>query len=203
MPPVTGVLIGFTSSMALIVAIGAQNAYVLRQGLRREHVLPIIAVCTGADALLIAAGVAGMGVLISGAPELIHAVRYGGALFLLTYAALAARRALRPGRLSAQPGGPGVSVGKAVAVALGFTFLNPHVYLDTVVLLGAMGAEQPGDLRVAFVIGGALASVVWFVTLGYGARLLEPLFARPVAWRVLDGSIAVVMTALAALLLLG
>ena len=199
----TGLLIGFASSMALIVAIGAQNAFVLRQGLRREHVLPIVAVCTGADALLIAAGVAGMGVLVTENPELIHLVRYGGALFLVGYGALAALRALRPGRLSAHAGGPGVTARRAVAVALGFTFLNPHVYLDTVVLLGAMGAEQPGDLRVAFVVGGALASFVWFTTVGYGARLLEPLFARPAAWRVLDGSIAGVMTALAAGLVLG
>jgi L-lysine exporter family protein LysE/ArgO len=134
---------GFLAGAALIVAIGAQNAFVLRQGIRREHVLPIVLICAGADALLIAAGVAGLGALIRSAPILLSAARYGGALFLLLYGATAARRALRPQTMKVDPS-VGASLGAAMAACLAFTFLNPHVYLDTVILLGSLASQRVG-----------------------------------------------------------
>lgn len=190
-------VIGFSSSLVLIVAIGAQNAFVLRQGLKREHVGAIVAVCLLADVALIGAGVAGLGAVVQRHDGVLGVVRYGGALFLLSYAALALRRALAPASMSVEADATRLSLQAAIAAALGFTFLNPHVYLDTVVLLGAIGAQQPPALRVAFVAGGATASLVWFFSLGFGARLLTPVFARRRAWQLLDGVIAVVMTSLA------
>ena len=183
---------GFLAGAALIVAIGAQNAFVLRQGIRREHALPIVLVCAGADALLIAAGVAGFGALIRSAPTLLSVARYGGALFLLVYGAMAARRALRPQTMQVDPS-VGASLGAAMAACLAFTFLNPHVYLDTVILLGSLASQRPGAGRWAFASGAAAASAVWFCGLGYGARLLAPLFMNPVAWRLLDLLIALIM----------
>ncbi|WP_299038409.1 LysE/ArgO family amino acid transporter [uncultured Pseudokineococcus sp.] len=197
-------LSGLGLGLSLIVAIGSQNAFVLRQGLRGEHVGAVVAVCTASDAVLIAAGVAGVGALVQQAPELLVAVRVGGAAFLLGYAVVAARRALRPGgdalEESAAPA-RGSRRG-ALVTALALTWLNPHVYLDTVVLLGSVAAGQ-GEARWAFGAGAVAASVLWFSALGFGARLLRPLFARPGAWRVLDGAIAVVMALLAASLLAG
>ena len=196
----TSVAAGFALSIALIGAIGAQNAFVLRQGLRREHVLPIVVTCAASDALLIAAGVAGLGVAMTGSPVALAAIRWAGAAFLLGYAALAARRAIRPGRLTPterQPAG----LRTTILACLAFTYLNPHVYLDTVLLLG--GVAQQYEHRWLFAAGAAAASAVWFATLGAGARLLAPWLARPAAWRVLDGVIAAVMVALAASLLLG
>jgi L-lysine exporter family protein LysE/ArgO len=197
----TSALAGFGLGLSLIVAIGAQNAYVLRQGLRREHVLPVVAVCVLGDVILIWLGVAGMGALISSVPRLLTVVRVVGAAFLAGYGLLAFRRALRPGRLAADPAGRSTARGAAVGTALALTWLNPHVYLDTVLLLGSV-ARTHGN-GVAFGVGACLASVLWFFGLGFGARLLRPLFARPTAWRVLDGVIAAVMLALAATLLLG
>lgn len=185
----------------LIVAIGAQNAFILRQGLLRSHVFVLCLVCAVADAALIALGVAGMGALVQRNPDLLLAVRIAGAAFLLAYAALAARRALRPETLRAE-GGP-LGLRAALLTALAFTFLNPHVYLDTVVLVGGIAANHPPDARPVFAAGAMLASFAWFFSLGYGARWLAPLFARPAAWRVLDAGIAVVMAWLAASLLLG
>ncbi len=198
---VDALLIGFSSSLALIIAIGAQNAFVLRQGLKREHVLVIVCVCVVADGLLTIAGVAGMGALIQERPRLLDAVRLGGVAFLVGYAALAARRAFASSSMAVAGGGAPLSLTAAVVTLLGFTFLNPHVYLDTVVLLGAIGSQQPENLRLAFVVGSVTASAIWFVSLGYGARFLTPLFARPRAWRILDGLIAAVMIALALALL--
>jgi L-lysine exporter family protein LysE/ArgO len=192
---------GFGFGLSLIVAIGAQNAFVLRQGLRGEHVGLVVTACALSDALLIAAGVAGAGAVLAHAPALAHAVRVAGAIFLLGYAALAARRALRPGTLT--PGGAGApraSRGATLATTLALTWLNPHVYLDTVVLLGTV-ASTHGDRRWVFGAGAALGSVAWFTALGYGARLLRPLFARPAAWRALDAFVALVMTAIAVSLL--
>ena len=191
----THLLTGFLTSLALIVAIGAQNAFVLRQGLRREQVLPVVLVCALADAALIGAGIAGLGVLITGSPEALAVVRWAGAAFLLGFAAVAARRALRPSALDPAATGP---VGRTAAVlaCLGFTFLNPHVYLDTVVLIGAL-ANQHGDGRWVFGAGAVTASFAWFFALGLGARRLAPVFARPRAWQVLDGTIALVMAGLA------
>jgi L-lysine exporter family protein LysE/ArgO len=197
-PAVTGFLIG----LGLIVAIGAQNAFVLRQGLLRRHVFAVTTVCAASDALLIVAGVAGLGTLVQSSPVLIAAATLGGALFLAAYAVKAARRALHPGRLTAGSGDASAGLAPTLAAALAFTFLNPHVYLDTVVLVGSLSARFEGPARAAYAVGAASASALWFYGLGYGARLLAPLFARPAAWRVLDALIALVMAAIAASLLL-
>ena len=193
---------GFLLGASLIVAIGAQNAFILRQGLLRQHVFVLCTICALSDAALIALGVAGLGALVSRSPLLLRVVTLGGAIFLFAYAALSARRAFRPGVLRAGAAG-GSSLGGAVATVLAFTFLNPHVYLDTVLLLGSFSATFAGPARVAFAAGAMLASFAWFYGLGYGARLLEPFFERPAAWRVLDGVIAVVMALLGASLLVG
>jgi len=192
---------GFLSGAALIIAIGAQNSFVLRQGIRREHVLPIVLVCAGADAILVAAGIAGLGTLIQSAPLILDVTRYGGAAFLAAYGVIAARRAFQPHLLTIDPG-VGASPGTAMATCLAFTFLNPHVYLDTVILLGSL-ANQCGERgRWVFGSGAALASFVWFFALGYGARLLAPLFSKTGAWRVLDSLIALTMFGLGVMLLL-
>ncbi len=193
-------LSGFATSAALIIAIGAQNAFVLRQGLARSHVLPVVLVCALSDALLITLGVAGLGRWVQEHPALLTLTRWGGAAFLLAYGALAARRALSPHTLALQ----GAAVGDlraALLACLGFTYLNPHCWLDTVVLLGSIAAQQPDDSRTTFAAGAITASGVWFFALGYGARLLAPLFARPLAWRLLDATIALVMMAIAASLI--
>lgn len=199
--PLAAAIEGFLLGAGLIIAIGAQNAYVLRLGLQRAHVLPVVALCAISDAVLIAAGVAGLGALVSAAPELIAWVTGLGALFLTAYGALALRRALHPGRLLAG-GGEAPSLRAAVVTVLAFTWLNPHVYLDTVVLIGGLSGRYETDLRWVFGFGAMTASLVWFLALGYGARLLAPLFAKPAAWRILDLSIAAVMFAIAASLAL-
>jgi L-lysine exporter family protein LysE/ArgO len=195
-------LAGFLIGLGLIVAIGAQNAFVLRQGLLRRHVFAVTTVCALSDALLIVAGVAGLGTLVQSSPVLIAAATLGGALFLAAYAVKAARRALDPGRLAVGNGEAPAGLGATLAAALAFTFLNPHVYLDTVVLVGALSAQFEGAGRIAYAAGACLASALWFYGLGYGARLLAPIFARPAAWRVLDALIALVMAAIAASLFL-
>lgn len=192
---------GLGSAASLIVAIGAQNAFVLRQGLRREHVLPIVLICVLSDALLIAAGVAGIGVLVKQAPVALTVVRWAGFAFLLGYAAFAARRALRPQALTAA-GAVAGSLAAAVGTCLAITWLNPHVYLDTVLLLGSLSASHGDPGRWVFGAGAATASLLWFSLLGFGARFAAPVFARPVAWRILDGGIAVLMLVLAVLLVL-
>jgi L-lysine exporter family protein LysE/ArgO len=187
---------GFRMSLALILAIGAQNAFVLRQGLRREHVFAVCAFCAISDAVLISVGVAGFGALAQAAPWFGEAMRWGGAAFLLAYGARAGLSAWRgTGALALGQGG-GAALLPTLAAAAAITWLNPHVYLDTVVLLGAVSAQYPGQ-GAAFALGGMTASLLFFLTLGYGARLVAPLFARPVAWRVLDGVVAVVMWSLA------
>lgn len=187
---------GLALGLALIVAIGAQNAFVLRQGLRGEHVVPVVAVCALSDLALIAAGVAGTGALLDRAPEAVSVFRWAGAAFLVGYGAAAARRAVRPAGALVPDAGRRTSVLSAVLTAVALTWLNPHVYLDTVVLLGSVAAAQ-GDLRWWFGAGAAVGSLVWFCALGAGARLLRPVFARPGAWRVLDAGIALVMVLLA------
>jgi L-lysine exporter family protein LysE/ArgO len=187
---------GFALSATLIVAIGAQNSFVLRQGLRREHVLAIVAFCAIADLALISAGVAGLAKVAGDAPTLTMALTIGGTSFLLWYGLRALRRALQPQALRAAAGAR-VSLRGAVAQAAAFTFLNPHVYLDTVLLMGSIGARQPADSRLWFVGGAALASGAWFTTLGFGARLLAPLFSSPRAWQVLDIFVGATMLALA------
>ena len=190
---------GFFTGASLIIAIGAQNSFVLRQGIRREHVLPIVLVCAGADALLIAAGIAGLGALIQSVPLLQQVTRYGGIAFLVAYGIAAARRALQPHQLAVDAQ-VGSTLASALSACLAFTLLNPHVYLDTVLLLGSLASAHGDPGRWVFGGGAATASFAWFFALGYGARLLGPVFARPVAWRVLDGFIALTMFALAALL---
>jgi L-lysine exporter family protein LysE/ArgO len=192
-------LTGFLLGASLIIAIGAQNAFVLRQGLAREHVGAIVLFCATADALLMAAGVLGAGQALERVPGLAWALTVGGALFLLVYGLRALWRALRPGHLDAAARGAPLTRRAALAQAAAFTLLNPHVYLDTVVLVGAIGARQASP--AAFVGGAAVASLVWFAALGYGARWLAPWFAKPAAWRGLDGFVGVTMLALAALLL--
>ncbi len=193
-------LSGFALGASLIIAIGAQNAFILRQGLIRSHVFVLCLICAVSDALLIVAGVAGLGSIVARSPMLITVVTLGGAVFLATYAALAFRRAWRPAAMVA--GAPeSMELKPAVLTCLAFTFLNPHVYLDTVVLVGSLSAAFEGQERVAYGAGAVAASFVWFFGLGYGARLLAPLFARPAAWRVLDGIIGLVMSLLSAGLL--
>jgi L-lysine exporter family protein LysE/ArgO len=186
--------LGFIASFTLIAAIGAQNAFVLRQGIRREHVLPVVALCTVSDIVLISAGIAGIGALISAHPGALNIAKFGGALFLVGYGLLAARRAWRPSSLSPSEKAPARLIEVLVTCAA-LTFLNPHVYLDTVVLLGAL-ANEHRDERWLFGVGAVTASAVWFVGLGLGARRLAGLFASPVTWRILDGLIAIMMIGL-------
>jgi L-lysine exporter family protein LysE/ArgO len=193
---------GLGLGLSLIVAIGAQNAFVLRQGLRREHVLWVVAICALSDAVLIGLGIWGLGALIESAEVLLVVVRVGGAAFLIWYGVRSALRAVRPGTLDAEASGAPLPSRSAIVTVLALTWLNPHVYLDTVVLLGSIGATY-GDDRWIFGLGAVIGSVVWFTALGFGSRLLRPLFAKPLAWRILDGAIAVVMFAIAASLLLG
>jgi L-lysine exporter family protein LysE/ArgO len=191
---------GFLLSATLIVAIGAQNAYVLRQGIRREHVGAIVGFCALSDLLLIAAGVGGLAALLAGLPQLTVILTAVGAAFLTWYGLRALVRALRPQTLHAALGQRPLSLRAALMHAAGFTLLNPHVYLDTVLLMGSIGARQPADARVWFIGGAAAASGVWFASLGYGARLLAPVFARAGSWRVLDSLVGATMLALAMLL---
>ncbi len=192
---------GFLLGGSLIIAIGAQNAFILRMGLQKAHLFWLCLICATSDAALIALGVAGMGALVTANPALLLTVTLAGVVFLTWYAFVSARRALNPGTMELA-GGPVPDLKAAVAQCLAFTFLNPHVYLDTVVLVGANSATHAGSAKLAFALGAMAASFVWFFSLGYGARFLAPLFARKTAWRILDASIAVVM-ALLALVLLG
>lgn len=186
----------------MIIAIGAQNSFLLRQGIRREHVLPIVLTCAGADAFLIGAGIAGLGALIESAPWILDVAQYGGAAFLLGYGLAAARRAMHAHRLTVETQGK-VSLRTAMLTCLAFTFLNPHVYLDTVILIASLASQHGEGGRWIFGAGAAGAGFVWFLSLGYGAQLLAPLFSKPIAWRFLDSFIALTMTGLAAALLLG
>jgi L-lysine exporter family protein LysE/ArgO len=195
----TGLLLGAT----LIMAIGAQNAFVLRQGLRREHVLYIVLFCVAADLALMSAGVAGLAGLLGEAPALTSLLTIGGAIFLGWYGVRSLWNAVRPRALQAADGSRQLPLRAVMAQAAGFTFLNPHVYLDTVLLLGSIGANQPPAGRIWFVSGAAVASLSWFSALGFGARLLAPLFARPRAWQVLDVFVGLTMLGLAAALLSG
>ncbi|HTH14033.1 MAG TPA: LysE/ArgO family amino acid transporter [Spirochaetia bacterium] len=188
---------GLGLGASLIIAIGAQNAFVLRQGLQRQHVFLSAAFCALADLVLICAGVFGLGALVRGQGWFLTLMTWGGAAFLGWYGLKAALRALRAGSLEAGGPGEGLSVPAVVGSLAAFTFLNPHVYLDTVLLLGGLGARHPEAERPWFVAGASTASVLWFFGLAYGARLLAPLFARALTWRILDGLIAAVMLTLA------
>jgi L-lysine exporter family protein LysE/ArgO len=235
----SSVLAGLGLGLSLIVAIGAQNVFVLRQGIRREHVFAVAAICAVSDLVLIVVGVSGIGLVIGQVPWLIDVVRWAGAAFLVGYGVLAARRALRPtgevlvtgdggdsaadvpgpsadgvGTPSADGRGAPVAVearpaiatrttlASAVLTCLALTWLNPHVYLDTVFLLGSVANSHGPEGRWWFALGAGAASLIWFFALAYGARLLGRVLSTPRAWRVLDGVIAVVMLAIAASLVL-
>jgi L-lysine exporter family protein LysE/ArgO len=191
---------GLFLGLGLIVAIGAQNAFVLRQGLGREHVGSVVAFCAVADALLITAGVFGMAQALGDRPLLARGLALGGAAFLAVYGWRALQRARQISALDVTSMGQGLSRGAALAQAAAFTLLNPHVYLDTVLLVGSIGAQQPAPLQGWFAAGASTASLLWFSALGFGARWLAPWFARPRAWQVLDALIGLTMWVLSALL---
>jgi L-lysine exporter family protein LysE/ArgO len=196
------IISGFLSGAVLIIAIGAQNSFVLRQGIRREHVLPIVLACALADIFLIAAGIAGVGTLIQSAPMLLTLTRYSGAVFLVVYGCIAAKRALNPDVVDFNAE-VGSSLGVAMTTCAAFTFLNPHVYLDTVILLGSLANQRGESARWYFWAGASTASITWFFSLGFGARFLSPLFNQPTSWRILDSLIAATMFSLGFMLLIG
>lgn len=193
---------GFTMGLSLIVAIGAQNAFVLRQGVRNEHVFAICLACALSDALLILVGITGFRQIAAVLPWLDSLMRYGGAIFLMWYGARSLRSALRSSGALAVGEGGASSLRKALLTCLALTWLNPHVYLDTVVLLGTISTRFPG-LEVSFAAGAVTASFLFFFSLGYGATKLRPIFANPAAWRVLEGLVAVTMWLIAFKLLGG
>ncbi|GIT90551.1 amino acid transporter [Jannaschia pagri] len=196
----TSLFSGFALGLSLILAIGAQNAFVLRQGLRGQHVLPVVLTCALSDAVLIVAGVAGFGALVEAMPGIVDLFRWGGAAFLTAYGARALWSAWCGGN-SLEAGAEAGGLRRAVLTCLALTWLNPHVYLDTVMLLGSIStqAQSPG----AFGVGAVLSSFTFFFSLGYGAALLRPVFARPMSWRILDVGIALIMWAIAARLIWG
>lgn len=191
---------GFGTGLSLIVAIGAQNAFVLRQGIRRHAVFLVVAICAVSDAVLIALGVGGVGALVLAFPTVLTVVGLAGGVFLLCYGFLAARRALRPSAMNIATSTPATN--RVALTCLALTWLNPHVYLDTVLLLGTVAAHR-GDLRWAFGAGAVCASLCWFAALGFGARLLTGFFARPSSWRVLDGLVAATMVTIGVTLVAG
>jgi L-lysine exporter family protein LysE/ArgO len=197
----TAFLPGFALSLSLILAIGAQNAFVLRQGLRGLHVGTVVMTCIASEAVLIFAGVAGFGALIHAVPALDTIARWAGALFLVVYGALSLRRAVTLNESLIVSGRPEQSRGAAILTCLAITWLNPHVYLDTVVLIGAVAANYGAD-RWWFATGALSASALFFAALGYGAERLQPIFARPAAWRILDISVALLMWVIAAALMI-
>lgn len=193
-------LAGFTLGLSLIVAIGAQNAFVLKQGLKNQHVLIVCLVCALSDAVLIVLGVAGFGVVVKKFPEVEMLARYGGAIFLCAYGLLSIRSALIK-RHNLEPGGDNnAAVLKVVAACLAFTWLNPHVYLDTVVLLGAISTQYHPHQSL-FAAGAASASFMFFFSLGFGARFLQPIFKNPQSWKVLDFLVGLIMLFIAASLI--
>ncbi len=192
---------GFLLGLSLILAIGAQNAFVLRQGLLGRHVLAVCLACALSDAVLIAAGVFGLGRITELLPGLVPVMRWGGAAFLFVYGLRSFRAALKAHDGLDPAGAAPVPLGRTLAVCLALTWLNPHVYLDTLLLIGTISTQYPG--RTAFAAGAVTASFVFFFALGYGARLLRPVFARPASWRVLEAGIGVVMWAIALKLALG
>lgn len=191
-------LIGLTTGLSLIVAIGAQNAYVLKQGIMGRFIGPIVALCIFSDVLLIGLGIFGLGFIIEGAPWILEVFRWGGGLFLLWYGISAALRVFKPESLEVDMSSSGPkTVTHALMVAAAMTYLNPHTYLDTVILLGSLANQHGTEGRWWYYAGTITGSTIWFIGLGYGARFLRPLFAKPTAWKVLDAIIACVMIFLA------
>jgi L-lysine exporter family protein LysE/ArgO len=186
---------------SLIVTIGAQNAFVLRQGIMRSHVGKIVALCALSDFILIGAGVGGASVLVERYPVFVHAMLYVGLAYLAWFGVNALRRAVRPEHAVLESDGGGAAPEQRavpiILMTLAFTWLNPHVYLDTFLLIGTAGAREPEGARVAFALGAMAVSGIWFIGLGYGARALAPLFKRATAWRVLDGAIGSMVLLLA------
>lgn len=187
-------LAGLGTGLSLILAIGAQNAFVLKQGLMRRHVLAVCLFCAISDAILIAAGVAGMSMAGARAPLLMEAMRWGGVAFLLLYGLRSFRAAFTGGE-ALRPEGQGNGLYTTLAAIAALTWLNPHVYLDTVVFLGSIAAQWPD--RTSFAAGAISGSFLFFFSLGYGARLVAPVFARPRAWQVLEVAVGCVMWAIA------
>jgi len=196
----TSFFFGLTTGLSLIVAIGAQNAFVLRQGIRKEHVFITALICSLSDAALIFAGVNGMGVLVERVPWLLVVARFGGFIFLASYALFAFRRAVKPDSLKISGRAQTTTVLSAIGTTLALTWLNPHVYIDTVLLLGSVAVAQ-GSGSGWFAFGAIAASFLWFFALAYAARFLAPVFARPKAWQVLDFIIGILMMVFAALLI--
>jgi L-lysine exporter family protein LysE/ArgO len=195
-------LAGFALGGSLIVAIGAQNAFVIRQGAQRQHVFAVALFCALADALLVWSGVLGLGALLDRWPGLITVMTWGGIVFLITYGVLALRRAMAPRGMDDRIR-DAASLGTALLACAGFTFLNPHVYLDTVILVGSLANARPEPDVLPFASGATTASFVWFFGLAYGAAALAPWLSRPTVWRLIDLSIALVMFLLAARLAFG
>jgi len=198
----TPFLQGFGTGGGLIVAIGAQNAFVLSQAVKKNHHIPVAALCILCDAVLITAGVAGIGAVVAGNPALARVTAIGGAAFLFWYGLNALRSALRGGALQTRQD-QSAALGKTLLAALAVTLLNPHVYLDTVVLLGGVSGQFPGAGRYIFGVGAVAASFTWFTILCLFGRALAPVFTRPAAWRVLDGLVCAVMWTIAAALAVG
>lgn len=188
---------GLTTGLGLIVAIGAQNAFVLRQGLLHKHVPLVVAICALSDILLITCGVSGIGIVIKRFPQTLEFFRYFGAVFLFSYGLLALRRSFFGNQKLIASGKQEQSAKQAALLCFGFTFLNPHVYLDTMILIGSIASTFPGNQSWIFACGASTASVLWFSGLGFGASLLTPLFKKPIAWRILDFLIAVTMFVIA------
>ncbi len=184
---------GFFLGAGLIIAIGAQNAFILRQGLRGKHVFILATICFISDALLITAGALGVGSLVAANPEVTKIAAIGGGGFLIIYGILSFKSAFKAEALTISDNDKDISLTKAISVVLALTFLNPHVYLDTVVLMGSISGRYLGNERLLFVIGAVIASAIWFYGLGYGARILRPIFAKKIAWRILDILIGVIM----------
>jgi L-lysine exporter family protein LysE/ArgO len=190
---------GLLTGLSLIIAIGAQNAFVIRQGLTRQHVFLVVAICAVSDALLILLGISGLGVLIQSVPALLEVIRWFGVAYLTWFGIRSLRSAFRTQSLDASGVSQATSAGKVAATALGLTFLNPHVYLDTVILLGSIG-NQFGSDKWWFAAGGIVGSFLWFFSIGFGARAASGLMKKPVFWKILDSIIAVVMFSIAILL---
>ena len=195
------ILPGFLTGFSLIVAIGAQNAFILRQGLTRQYIFLIVTVCAFSDALLIALGTFGLGALIQAVPNLLEIMRWLGVAYLTWFGLSSVRRAIKTNALTVGEDAP-VSLKKTMLLTLGFTFLNPHVYLDTVILVGSL-ANHFGDNKWFFAIGAAIASFTWFFSLGFAASKMAVLMAKPVFWKILDIFIAAVMFSLAINLAVG
>ncbi|MBP7254022.1 MAG: amino acid transporter [Alphaproteobacteria bacterium] len=193
---------GFAVGASLLVVIGAQNAHVLRMGLLKQHVFLTAVICALCDAVLIVLGISGLGLLIAASPMLLLAVKYGGAAFLFYYGWRSLHSALKAQKMALEQTPVNYTARQAVMTVLAMSLLNPHVYLDTVMLIGTVGAQEVGGDKLAFGSGAAFASLCWFFALAYGSRLLTPVFARPRAWQILDCLVALIVWSIGLSLLL-